>query len=83
MITEENSPEEFGEGENLLTLRQRVNLTQEGLADVLHVTHHTVRNWEKGRAEPRLTISQWKALHRALRIKKVDDLPDSFAVDRP
>ena len=76
MITD-NSPEG---GENLVTLRQRANLTQEGLANELHVTHHTVRNWEKGRAEPRLTISQWKALHRALNIKKIEDLPDSLAV---
>ena len=78
---EENSPESFRRDENLVTLRKQAGLTQEGLAKCIGVTHHTIRNWEKNRAEPRLTIWQWKALHKALNIKEIDDLPDSLAVD--
>lgn len=62
----------------LVQLRENVGLTQEALAIALGVTDHTVRNWEKGRAEPKLTIKQMKALCRALRCT-LDDLPDTFA----
>lgn len=61
----------------LVALREKVGLTQEALADALGVTDHTVRNWEKGRAEPRLTISQTKILCRVLQCS-LEDLPDSF-----
>ena len=62
----------------LVLLREKVGLTQEALALLLGVTDHTVRNWEKGRSEPKLTIRQIKALCRALDCS-LDDLPDDFA----
>ena len=65
-------------GSPLVRLRDRVGLTQEALAAILGVTDHTVRNWEKGRAEPKLTIAQTKALCRALNCS-LEDLPDTFA----
>lgn len=61
----------------LVPLREKVGLTQEALAKRLGVTDHTIRNWEKGRAEPRLTIKQIKDLCLALECT-LDDLPDSF-----
>ncbi|MGB7441225.1 MAG: helix-turn-helix transcriptional regulator [Coleofasciculaceae cyanobacterium] len=45
------------------------------LADVeLGVTDKTVSNWEAGRFEPRLTISQMQALCRILQCS-LDELP--------
>jgi DNA-binding XRE family transcriptional regulator len=65
-------------GSPLVQLRENAGLTQEALAQVLGVTDHTVRNWEKGRAEPKLTIKQMKALCQALQCN-LSDLPDSFS----
>lgn len=66
----------------MVPLREKAGLTQEALATLLGVTDHTVRNWEKGRSEPKLTIRQMKALCRALGCS-LDDLPDNFApIDR-
>lgn len=62
---------------SLVLLRQQKDLTQEDLAKALGVTDHTVRNWEKGRAEPRLTIKQVKALCKVLDCE-LNDLPDTF-----
>jgi DNA-binding XRE family transcriptional regulator len=62
----------------LVELREKAGLTQEALAAALGVTDHTVRNWEKGRSEPKLTIKQMKELCSALRCG-LNDLPDSFA----
>lgn len=62
----------------LVPLRERVGLTQEALANKLGVTDHTVRNWEKGRHEPKLTIRQVKALCAALKCT-LEELPDNFA----
>lgn len=71
------SNEESNKESPLVVLRERVGLTQEKLAEILEVTDHTVRNWEKGRSEPRLTIKQMKALCRALQCR-LEDLPDTF-----
>ena len=71
-------PEEDVRKSPLVELREKVGLTQEALATLLGVTDHTVRNWEKGRAEPRLTIKQFKSLCRILGCS-AEDLPDSFA----
>ena len=53
----------------LLKLRKSRDLTQKQIADALGVTVQTVSNWEVGRAEPKLTIRQFKALLRVLQYK--------------
>ncbi len=60
-----------------MKLREKVGLTQEAVALALGVTDHTIRNWEKGRAEPRLTIRQVKKLCQLLNCT-LDELPDDF-----
>lgn len=62
----------------LVALRLAVGLSQRALALELGVTEHTVRNWERGRAEPRLSIPATKALCRVLKTP-LHRLPDSFA----
>lgn len=62
----------------LVALRSRSGLTQEALAGLLGVTDHTVRNWEKGRSEAKLTIKQFKLLCKHLQCSP-DELPDSFS----
>ena len=44
--------------------RKMVNLSQKGLAEVLHVSESTVVNWEKGRSEP--TVIQAFAIAEAV-----------------
>ncbi len=61
----------------LLKLRKSRDLTQKQIADALGVTVQTVSNWEVGRAEPKLTIRQFKALLRVLQCS-VDQLPDDL-----
>jgi putative transcriptional regulator len=43
---------------NMKQLRERVNKRPEQIAVDLDVTLSTVRNWESGRHEPRLLISE-------------------------
>lgn len=38
--------------ENLYTLRRSKNLSQENLAEKLHVTRQTISNWELGQTSP-------------------------------
>lgn len=64
----------------LVELRDKAGITQRQLADALKVTEHTVRNWEKGRAEVELQIWQVKALCQILRCS-LEDLPDRFKDD--
>jgi DNA-binding XRE family transcriptional regulator len=59
-------------------LRLEVGLTQKALAEAMGVTEQTIRNWEQGRSEPRLTIAQTKRLCRLLE-KSLDEMPDSLA----
>lgn len=61
----------------LVRLREKRGLTQGAVAEALGVTDHTIRNWEKGRAEPRLTIRQVKKLCEVLSCS-LNDLPDDF-----
>jgi transcriptional regulator with XRE-family HTH domain len=61
----------------LLKLRKSRDLTQKQIADALGVTVQTVSNWEVGRAEPKLTIRQFKALLRILQCS-VEELPDDL-----
>lgn len=64
-------------GFTLVQLRTRAGITQKALADALGVTDHTVRNWEKGREEPKLHIWQVKTLCRLLQCD-LSELPDFF-----
>ncbi|MBN4004761.1 helix-turn-helix transcriptional regulator [Nostoc sp. LPT] len=61
----------------LMRLRTLRHITQKELADALGVTENTVANWERGRAIPKLTPSQFKALLKVLQIT-ADELPDDF-----
>ena len=58
-------------------LRLNAGVTQERVSNALGVTDHTYRNWVKGRAEPKLTIRQIKALCKVLDCQ-LWDLPDDF-----
>jgi DNA-binding XRE family transcriptional regulator len=65
----------------LVELRDKAGITQKQLADALKVTEHTVRNWEKGRAEAELQLWQVKALCQILQCS-LEDLPDRFKSDQ-
>lgn len=43
-------------GKNIKTIRQAKNITQEALAEMLHVTRQTVSNYENGRSRPDLDM---------------------------
>ncbi len=60
-----------------MRLRNLRDITQEALAEVLGVSRTTIMNWETGRAIPKLTVPQVKALCRKLGIT-LDELPDNF-----
>jgi DNA-binding transcriptional regulator YiaG len=62
-----------------MKLRVQRFLTQKQLADALGVTETTVRNWEAGRAIPKLTPVQYKKLLAILQITS-DELPDQFGL---
>ena len=51
-------------GKNLKRLRQRENLTQDALAEQLHVTRQAVSSWETGKTQP--DIETLTALAEAL-----------------
>lgn len=61
----------------LVKLRTRLSLTQKDLATALGVTEQTVRNWEHGKANPRLSIRQVKELCRLLECS-IEELPECF-----
>jgi len=69
--------EELEQESALVRLRRVRNLTQKQVADALGITVQTVSNWEVGRAEPKLTIRQFKALLQILQCS-VDQLPDDL-----
>lgn len=66
----------------LVALRDLQGLSQEKLAKKLRVHPNTVRNWERGRSEPKLTIAKMKLLCRLLKTP-LHRLPDSFAPTGP
>jgi DNA-binding XRE family transcriptional regulator len=65
----------------LMRLRKRLGLTQKQVADAVGVTDQSVSNWEAGRFEPRLTISQTQALCRVLQCS-LDELPTFNDVEK-
>ena len=58
-------------------LRLAAQLSQEQLAREIGVAVSTIRRWEKGQAEPTMTVAQMKAFCQAVN-QKFEDLPDSF-----
>lgn len=62
----------------LMLLRKRAGLNQQELARLLGVSRTTIMRWETGRATPKLSLIQVKALCRSLDVT-VEDLPDNFA----
>ncbi len=58
-------------------LRLEARLTQDDLVRLMGVTSSTIRRWEKGEAEPTMTVYQMKAFCKAVN-KTLDELPDSL-----
>lgn len=58
-------------------LRLMAQLSQEQLAREIGVAVSTVRRWEKGQAEPTMTVLQVKNFCRAVD-RSLDELPDSL-----
>jgi DNA-binding transcriptional regulator YiaG len=58
-------------------LRLNVKLSQEQLAREIGVAVSTIRRWEKGQAEPTMTVSQMKQFCKAVE-KNFEDLPESL-----
>ena len=58
-------------------LRLAAKLSQEQLAREIGVAVSTIRRWEKGQAEPTMTVAQMKAFCQAVN-QKFENLPDSF-----
>ena len=58
-------------------LRLEAGLTQDDLVRLMGVTSSTIRRWEKGEAEPTMTVYQMKAFCKAIN-KTLDELPDSL-----
>ncbi|MEM8717947.1 MAG: helix-turn-helix transcriptional regulator [Cyanobacteria bacterium P01_G01_bin.39] len=58
-------------------LRLSVKLSQEQLAREIGVAVSTIRRWEKGQAEPTMTVAQMKEFCKAVH-KSFEDLPNSL-----
>lgn len=66
---ENNSP--------LTKLREAAELSQEELAGLIDVSVSTVSRWERGLAEPTMTVYQMKDFCKAVN-KTLEELPDSL-----
>lgn len=64
-------------GNTFVDLRKRVGVTQKQIAEAVGVSETSVRNWERGREEPRLFVWQVKALCGVLECQ-LSELPDKF-----
>ena len=58
-------------------LRLAAKLSQEHLAREIGVAVSTIRRWEKGQAEPTMTVAQMKAFCKAVN-QKFEELPNSL-----
>ena len=58
-------------------LRLAAKLSQEHLAREIGVAVSTIRRWEKGQAEPTMTVAQMKAFCAAVN-QKFEELPNSL-----
>lgn len=65
----------------LKELRERVGLSQEGLARAINVSSKTISNWERGIGAASLTIPQVKALCETLGVP-LSELPNDFSSER-
>lgn len=74
-------PSKPGQNLALRELRERVNLSQEGLARLIGVSSKTISNWERGIGAASLTVPQIKALCEALGVA-LSELPDDFSTER-
>jgi transcriptional regulator with XRE-family HTH domain len=61
----------------LRKLRNNANLTQEQLAREIGIAVSTIRRWERGLAEPTMTLSQTKRFCQAVH-QNFDELPNSL-----
>ncbi len=62
-------------------LRLAAGLSQEDLVRLMGVSVSTIRRWERGLAEPTMTVYQMKAFCSAVN-KSLDDLPNSLITQR-
>jgi len=58
-------------------LRLKAKLSQEQLAREIGMAVSTIRRWEKGDAEPTMTVAQMKNFCRAVK-HNFEELPESF-----
>ena len=58
-------------------LRLAAGLSQEDLVRIMGVSVSSISRWERGEAEPTMTVNQMKAFCQAVN-KTLDDLPDSL-----
>lgn len=63
-------------------MRLKARLTQEQLAQEIGVAVSTIRRWEKGQAEPTMTIAQARNFTRAIG-ESFSNLPDSLLPTSP
>ncbi|MBE9046878.1 helix-turn-helix transcriptional regulator [Pleurocapsales cyanobacterium LEGE 10410] len=61
----------------LKKFRLAAKLTQEQLAQEIGVAVSTIRRWEKGQAEPTMTVAQMKSFCRAIK-RDFEELPNSL-----
>ena len=62
-------------------MRLNAKLSQEQLAEKIGVAVSTIRRWEKGQAEPTMTVAQTKRFTRLVG-KSIEELPDSLLPHR-
>ena len=58
-------------------LRLNARLSQEQLAREIGVAVSTIRRWEKGQAEPTMTVTQMKNFCKAVKLN-FEELPESL-----